>query len=94
MNDPFQIIKRIRLTEKATLLGEQLNEYVFEVDNKATKIDVRNAVKALYGKKAIEVRTMRCDGKARRKRRPDAGRTASYKKAVVRLAAGEKFDLF
>lgn len=94
MKDPFQIIKRIRLTEKATMLGETNNEYVFEVDNKATKIDVRNAVKLLYGKKVAAVRTMRYDGKARRKRRADAGTTSSWKKAVVRLAEGEKFELF
>lgn len=93
MHDPFQVIKRIRLTEKATRLTETRNEYVFEVDNKATKIDIRNAIKTVYGKKATEVRTMRYDGKARRKRRADAGRTSSWKKAVVRLAEGESFDL-
>jgi large subunit ribosomal protein L23 len=93
MNDPFHVIKNIRLTEKAQLHTETQNEYTFDVDNKATKIDIRNAVKALFGKKVAEVRTMRYDGKARRKRRSDAGTTASFKKAVVRLAEGEKIEL-
>jgi large subunit ribosomal protein L23 len=94
MKDPFQIIKRIRLSEKATLLGETNNEYVFVVDTKATKIDIRNAIKTLYGKKATEVRTMQYEGKDRRKKRADAGRTNHWKKAVVRLAEGEKIELF
>ncbi len=94
MKDPFQIIKRIRMSERAMVLGETRNEYVFEVDRKATKIDVRNAVKIVYGVKVTDVRTMNYDGKARRKRRADAGTTAAFKKAIVRLADGDKIELF
>lgn len=93
MKDIFRVIHTVRLSEKATLLGEQNNEYVFEVDPKANKLEIKQAVQQIFGKKVIAVRTMQYDGKARRKRRPDAGTSAKWKKAVVRLAPGEKFEL-
>lgn len=93
MKDPYQIIRNIRLSEKAALAGEQNNEYVFEVEPKANKIEIALAVKTIFGKKVSQVRTCNYDGKARRKRTAQAGRTSSWKKAVVRLAPGEKIDL-
>ena len=93
MKDLHKVIKTIRLSEKATLLGEQNNEYVFSVDVDATKIDIKQAVEKLFGKKVTGVRTANYDGKARRERRADYGRTNHGKKAIVRLKAGEKFDL-
>jgi large subunit ribosomal protein L23 len=93
MKDPYQIIRNIRLSEKAALAGEQNNEYVFEVEPKANKLEIAHAVKIIFGKKVSQVRTCNYDGKARRKRTAQAGRTSSWKKAVVRLAAGEKIDL-
>ena len=93
MKDLFQLIHKIRLSEKASILGDSNNEYVFEVDPKANKLEIKQAVKQAFGKKVTEVRTMRYDGKARRKRRADAGTTKAWKKAIVRLAEGEKIDL-
>lgn len=93
MKDPYQIIRNIRLSEKAALAGEQNNEYVFEVEPKANKIEIALAVQTIFGKKVSQVRTCNYDGKARRKRTAQAGRTSSWKKAVVRLAPGEKIDL-
>jgi len=93
MKDIFRVINTIRLSEKATLLNETNNEYVFEVDTKANKLEIKQAVQQIFGKKVAAVRTMQYDGKARRKRRPDAGTTAKWKKAVVRLKDGEKIEL-
>ena len=93
MKDIFRVINTIRLSEKATLLGEQNNEFVFEVNPKANKLEIKQAVQQIFGKKVIAVRTMQYDGKARRKRRADAGISPKWKKAVVRLAPGEKFEL-
>ncbi len=93
MKDIFRTIKTIRLSEKAALLGEKNNEFVFEVDTKANKLEIKQAITQIFGKKVIAVRTMQYDGKARRKRRADAGTTPKWKKAVVRLAAGETMDL-
>ena len=88
-----QIIRTIRLTEKATLLGESQNKYVFEVAPHANKIEIRKAVEELFGKKVVAVNTSNHSGKARRQRTAAAGRTAAWKKAVVTLAAGEKIEL-
>ncbi len=88
----LNIIQSIHLTEKATLLNEQNNEYVFKVDRKANKLEIKKAIESAFGKKVIGVRTANCLGKDKRKRRADAGRTAHWKKAIVRLADGETLD--
>lgn len=92
MNDPFDIIKTARLSEKATLLSERLNQFSFIVDRRATKPEIRRAVEAAFGKKVVAVHTMTIDGKRRRRGNGPAGRTNHYKKAIVRLKEGEKID--
>ena len=93
MKDIFRVINTIRLSEKASLLGEQNNEYVFEVDPKANKLEIKQAVQQIFGKKVADVRTMNVAGKKRRERRADYGRTKHWKKAIVQLKPGEKIDL-
>ena len=93
MKDLYQVVKTVRLTEKATLLTELNNEFVFEVDRRANKIQIKAAIEEIFGKKVVAVRTANYAGKKKRQRRPDAGRTAHWKKAIVRLAEGETFDL-
>ncbi len=92
MKDLSYAIKTIRLSEKATLLSEKLNEYVFQVDPRANKIEIKQAVEKLFGKKVVDVRTMNYFGKERR-RGARAGRTSDWKKAVVRLKEGETIEL-
>jgi large subunit ribosomal protein L23 len=93
MKDLFHVIKTIRLSEKATLLGEINNEFVFRVDRRANKLEIKQAVEQLFGKKVIGVRTANYRGKKKRERRADFGRTAHWKKAIVRLAEGETIEL-
>ena len=93
MKDPHSVIQSIRLSEKATRLGETNNEYVFLVNPQANKLEIKRAVEAHFGKKVAAVRTANFFGKARRERRADAGRTNHWKKAVVRLKEGESLDL-
>jgi large subunit ribosomal protein L23 len=93
MKDIYQVIKNVRLSEKATFLQESNNEVVLEVDRNANKLEIKNAVELLFGKKVAQVRTANYRGKLRRQRRADAGRTAHWKKAVVRLKEGETLDL-
>jgi len=93
MKDIYQIIRNVRLSEKATLLQETNNEVTLEVDRRANKIEIKQAVEKLFGKTVTGVRTANYDGKERRKRRADHGRSASWKKAVVRLKEGESLDL-
>lgn len=93
MNQPYEIIQTIALTEKATLLSDTLNQYVFKVAPRANKLQIKQAIETLLGKKVVSVNTANYAGKARRQRRADAGRTAHWKKAIVTLKAGEKIEL-
>lgn len=89
MKDIFQVIDTIQLSEKATLLSETNNEYVFKVNPDANKLEIKYAVEKLFGKKVEAVRTANYQGKKKRERRADYGKTKSWKKAFVRLADGE-----
>jgi large subunit ribosomal protein L23 len=93
MKDIYQVIDTVRLSEKATLLAELNNEYVFKVDRKANKLEIKRAVEQLFGVKVEAVRTANYAGKLKRQRRSDAGRTANWKKAIVRLKEGDTLDL-
>ena len=80
------------ISEKANMLREQ-NKYVFVVHPDANKIQIKEAVEALFKVKVSGCTTMNVLGKMKRLRgRP--GRTASYKKAIVRLAEGETIAAF
>ena len=92
MKDIFQVIKTIQLSEKATLLGEINNEYVFKVDRRSNKLEIKEAVEKLFGKKVVSVNTCNYAGKKKRERRADFGKTAAWKKAIVKLADGESID--
>lgn len=93
MKDIYQVIKNVRLSEKATMLQENNNEVTLEVDRKANKIEIKQAVEQIFGKTVVAVRTANYDGKLKRQRRADAGRTNHWKKAIVRLSDGDSLDL-
>jgi large subunit ribosomal protein L23 len=67
--------------------------YSFEVNKKATKTGIKNAVEKIYGVKVQKVRTANHRGKYRRRGRT-MGMTASWKKAVVYLEPDHHIDLF
>tara|TARA_R110000850_G_scaffold258835_10_gene385592 strand:- start:918 stop:1202 length:285 start_codon:yes stop_codon:yes gene_type:complete len=92
MKDIFQVIDTVQLSEKATLLTETNNEFVFKVDPRANKLEIKEAVEKLFGKKVVAVRTANYAGKKKRERRSDFGRTKSWKKAFVRLEEGETIE--
>ena len=96
MKDLYQVIDTIQLSEKATIVLDENNDYVFKVHPDATKVEIRNAVSQLFGidlKKIKKVRTCNYQGKKKRERRADFGKTKKWKKAFVRLAEGEEIDL-
>jgi len=93
MNQPTNLIHNIRLTEKASLLGEKNNQYVFRVDTRANKLQIKQAIEEIFGKKVLRVNTAQYAGKKKRERRADFGRRAHWKKAIVTLAEGEEIDL-
>jgi large subunit ribosomal protein L23 len=93
MNEPTNLIQNIRLTEKASLLGDKNNQYVFRVDPRANKLQIKQAIEDIFGKKVVRVNTCQYAGKKKRERRADFGRRVHWKKAIVTLAKGEKIDL-
>jgi large subunit ribosomal protein L23 len=93
MNDHFDIIQTASLTEKASLLSEKQNKYVFRVSPRANKIQIKQAIEQLFQKKVVDVNTCNYAGKKKRERRANFGRKPHWKKAIVTLAEGEKIDL-
>lgn len=83
------VIRRPLITEKSSVQRETGNIIAFEVHRQANKIDVLRAVQAQFKVKVAEVRIANCHGKVRRQGK-FAGRRPDWKKAYVRLAAGEK----
>ncbi|MCI5522802.1 MAG: 50S ribosomal protein L23 [Treponema sp.] len=80
------------LSEKATALREQ-NKYTFIVAPSATKFEIKEAVRKLFNVKVVDCTTINVAGKVKRLR-GKPGRTSSYKKAIVKLAAGETIKVF
>ncbi|HAM78024.1 MAG: 50S ribosomal protein L23 [Treponema sp.] len=80
------------LSEKATLLREE-NKYTFKVDPASTKIQIKEAVRRLFNVKVVDCTTINVKGKTKRLR-GKPGKTASWKKAIVKLAPGETIKVF
>lgn len=80
------------ISEKANALREQ-DKYVFIVRTDATKVQIKEAVKKLFNVKVVDCTTMNVGGKMKRLR-GKPGLTSSYKKAIVRVAPGEKIQAF
>lgn len=93
MRDPYDVVKRVRVTEKGTMLGDKLNQYQLEVAPDANKIEIRHAVEKLFKVRVVAVNTQWVRGKERRARTLAAGRTRSWKKAIVTLKEGDKINL-
>ena len=93
----MEIIIKPVLTEKMTKLTDTQNKVAFLVAKDANKIEIKNAVEAMYGVKVVAVNTQRYQGtvKSRYTRAGVvSGRTPSFKKAIVTLAEGDKIDFF
>ena len=85
----YTVLRRPLITEKGMGVKETQNTLVFEVDLKATKTEVRQAVESLLKVKVDGVRTSTVEGKERR-RGKFSGYRPDWKKAYVRLKDGEK----
>ena len=87
----YQVIVSPVVTEKATRLNE-FSQVTFRVALEATKPEIRAAVEQLFGVKVEAVNTVVMKGKTKRFRGRE-GRRSDWKKAVVRLQAGQTIDL-
>ncbi len=89
----YEIVKKTILTEKSTVAKDEANKYVFEVDPRANKIEIGQAIEKLFKVKVLDVNVMNIEGKSKRTGRI-LGRRKSWKKAVVTLAPGSRIELY
>mgnify|MGYP000929331296 CR=1 FL=1 len=90
--DAYSILRKPMVTEKSTSLLQD-NKYTFEVDPKANKTEIKQAVESLFKVKVEKVNTMHLKGKLKRVRQIQ-GRTPDRKKAIVTLKQGDKIEIF
>jgi large subunit ribosomal protein L23 len=91
--DSKKVLRRPLLTEKATIAREMRNEYAFEVDRNANKIEIKRAIEDQFNVKVTGVRTIRIQGKMKRMG-AHQGRRPAWKKAVVSIAEGNTIDVY
>ncbi|MDD5194520.1 MAG: 50S ribosomal protein L23 [Candidatus Omnitrophica bacterium] len=87
INSSFSVIRSPLVSEKGTSLAN-LRKYVFWVDKRANKIDIKKAVEKVYNVKIDNVNSMTVKGKTKRVRWNKPGKTSSWKKAIVTLKEG------
>ena len=89
----YEVIRRPLVTEKGVLKKDTERTLCFEVNAEANKTQVKSAVEKLFKVKVDEVRTATFEGKLRRRGR-FSGYRSDWKKAYVKLKAGEKVPDF
>ena len=89
----YDVLKRPIITEKTSLQASALHRYTFEVDRRANKHLVKEAVEAAFNVEVTAVNIMNVRGKSRRMGR-QVGRTRDWKKAVVTLKPGQSIEYF
>jgi large subunit ribosomal protein L23 len=94
VNDPRDVILRPVVSEKSYGLLDD-GVYTFVVAPSANKVEIRQAVEAIFNVRVTNVNTLNRKGKRKRNRRsPTFGHRSDTKRAIVTLAAGERIDLF
>ena len=91
MKDVYRVVRRALLTEKTAELQAE-NKFVFEVDRRAAKPEIRKAVEEIFKVTVTDVKTMNVRGKVKRLGRHE-GKRPDWKKAIVTLAEGDSIDV-
>jgi large subunit ribosomal protein L23 len=89
----YDIIRRPVITEKTSIQKEVSNQFTFEVDRMANRVEIRKAVESIFNVKVAGVRTLQVKGKTKR-RGWIVGKRRDWKKAIVTLMPGERIDFF
>lgn len=93
MTKYYDILKAPIITEQSTKLIEEHNRYTFKVDPKANKVEIKKAVETIFNVKVLSVNTVNVLPKYKKMGKYE-GYKSAYKKAVVKLAEGQKIDAF
>jgi len=96
MKTPYDILKRPLVTEKTAYQSRKLHQYVFEVQENATKTDVKTAVEKAFDVRVENVNIINVPAKRGRRARSRrvAIRNSAYKKAIVTLNAEDRIAIF
>lgn len=95
MTTIYDILRRPIITEKTSFQSGKLNQFVFEVDRKATKAQIKEAVETLFNVTVLRVNVTNAPAKkSRRRNRRLLVRRPGYKKAIVTLKPGDTIDVF
>jgi large subunit ribosomal protein L23 len=89
----YDVIRRPLDTEKYDRARDQHNQYAFEVDRKATKLEVKAAIQTLFHVSVLQVQTQLHRGKNARMGNT-AGQRVNWKRAIVTLKEGDAISLF
>lgn len=89
----YEIIKKPLISEKNAGHAEDANTYAFEVDLRANKTEIKQAIQKAFRVEVVEVRTQVCRGRYFRKQMK-LGAPKHWKKALVKLKQGEKISIF
>lgn len=92
MRDPYEVLIKPLVSERTTGLMEE-NKYTFEVNKNANKIEIKHAVETIFKVTVTNVTTMNVVGKMKRQGKT-SGMTASRKKAIVSVKAGQRLPIF
>ena len=90
--NPRDLLIRHNIKKKTSMMMQE-NKYTFQVPLEANKVEIRQAVEAIFGVKVLSVNTIRVLGKTKRMGRY-VGKRSDYKKAIVKLAEGNTIPLF
>jgi large subunit ribosomal protein L23 len=88
-----EIIIRPLITEKTSIQKEMNNQLSFEVDRRANRIEIKQAIETIFNVRVAAVKTMQVTGKIKRRGRI-TGKRRDWKKAIVKLMPGERIDFF
>jgi len=91
--EEYGIIRRPIVTEKGTILRDENNQLLFEVDSRSNKSEIKKAVEKLFKVKVLSVQTQNRLGKRKRLGK-FVGRRKNWKKAIVTLKEGDRVDYF
>ncbi|MDR1457066.1 MAG: 50S ribosomal protein L23 [Puniceicoccales bacterium] len=97
MNSRRSILKYFKVSEKASRLATDLNQYTFAVDNDASAIDVAHAITKEFGYKPVRVNLLNQRGKLKHirigRRKTGITRKPAVKRAIVLLRSGDKIEI-
>ena len=88
-----EIIIKPLITEKTSIQKELHNQLSFEVDRRANRIEIKQAIESIFNVRVAAVKTMQVTGKTKQRGRIN-GKRSDWKKAIVKLVHGERIDFF